>query len=179
MDKQQKALSAKELKKHFSEAKLAIFADYKGLNSNASNELRRSLRAHDIVLKVVKNNVARQALKDGSMGAEATGLLDTVVGPTMIAFAYGDVAAAAKALDKFAKDNEAFGLKPSLMGQKRIEIAEVQELASLPSREVLLAKLLSCINGPARNLVGVVNAVPRSVVQVLAAIEKKKGESQA
>jgi large subunit ribosomal protein L10 len=179
MNKTQKAENADILKSHFSKAKLAVFADYKGLESNGANELRKSLRAHNVVVKVVKNNLIRHVVKDGSFGSEAKSLMDSVVGPTMIAFAFDDIAGVAKVLDEFAKKNEAFGLKPSLMGQKRIEVSQVQEIANLPSKEVLIGKLLSCINGPARNLVGVLAAVPRSVVQVIAAIEKKKGENQS
>lgn len=178
MNRTDKAELASELKDKFSKAVVAIFADYKGLTATQADDLRRTLRAHKTEVKVLKNNVARLVTKDGSMGKEAADLMDTVVGPTLVAFSYGDPAATAKAIHKFAQDNEAFKLKDSLMGQKRIDVSGVEELAKLPSKEVLIAKMLGTMNAPITNFVGVLAAVPRSLVTVLAAIEKKKGETQ-
>ena len=178
MNRTDKAQLATELKDKFSKAKVAIFADYKGLKATDADNLRRSLRAHKTEVKVLKNNVARLITKDGSMGAEAKDLMDATVGPTLVAFAFGDPAAAAKVIHKFATDNEAFKLKDSLMGVKKIGASAVEELAKLPSKEVLVAKLLGTMNAPVTNFVGVLAAVPRSLVTVLAAIEKKKANPQ-
>lgn len=174
MNKTNKTELATELKEKFTKAHVALFADYKGLTANQADELRKNLRATDAEVKVLKNNIARLITKDGAMGEQAKNLMDSVVGPTLVAFAYKDVAATAKAFHKFAKDNEALKLKPSLMGQKTISAAEIEELAALPSREVLLAKFLGTLNAPATNFVGVLAAVPRSLLNVLVAIEKKK-----
>ena len=176
MNKNQKSELAGELKDKFNKAQVALFADYKGLESNQANELRRALRGHKVEVKVLKNNVARLVTKDGALGEDAKALMESVVGPTLVAFAYGDPAAAAKVFHKFAKDNEALKIKDSLMGAKRISANSVEDLASLPSREVLLAKLLGTLNAPISNFVGVLAAVPRSMVTVLSAIEKKKSE---
>jgi len=105
--------------------------------------------------------------------------MDEVVGPTLVAFAFGDPAAAAKVIHKFAQDNEALKLKDSLMGTKRIDASGVEALAKLPSKEVLMAQVLGTMNAPIRNFVGVLAAVPRGLVTVLSAIEKKKADSQA
>ncbi len=177
MNRAGKAELASSLKEKFTKAQVAIFADYKGLTATQADELRRLLRAQQTEVKVLKNNIARQAAKEGALGEQAKALMDTVVGPTMVAFAYGDPAAAAKVLFKYAKDNEALKLKDSLMGDKRIQASEVEELASIPSKEVLIAKMLGTMNAPISNFVGVLAAVPRSFVTVLAAIEKKKGET--
>jgi large subunit ribosomal protein L10 len=179
MNRVEKTELASALKDKFSKAQVAIFADYKGLTATQADDLRRALRAHNTEVKVLKNNVARLLTKDGSMGDEAKSLMDGVVGPTMVAFAYGDPAAAAKVIHKFAQDNEALKLKESLMGTKRIDASGVEELAKLPSKEVLIAKMLGTLNAPVSNFVGVLAAVPRSLVTVLAAVEKKKAESQA
>jgi large subunit ribosomal protein L10 len=96
----------------------------------------------------------------------------------MVAFTFGDPAAVAKTVKKFAEENEAFGLKDSLLGAQRLTTNHVIELSTLPSKEVLLAKMLGSLNAPVTNFVGVLAAVPRSLVQVLAAIENKK-KSQA
>lgn len=174
MNRTEKTELASALKDKFSKAKVALFADYKGLTATQADELRKQLRATKSEVKVLKNNIARLLTREGAMGDDAKGLMDGVVGPTLVAFAYGDPSAAAKIMHKFAQDNEAFKLKESLMGTKRLAVGSVEELAKLPSKEVLLGMLLSTMNGPARNFVGVLAAVPRSLVTVLAAIEKKK-----
>lgn len=179
MNRTDKSELAQTLKDKFAKANVAIFADYKGLKATQADDLRRQLRQHKVEVKVLKNNVARLLTKEGQMGAEAQKLMDGVVGPTLVAFAFGDPAAAAKVIHKFAQDNEALKLKESLMGQKRIDASGVEELAKLPSKEVLVAKLLGTMNAPITNFVGVLAAVPRSLVTVLAAIEKKKANPQA
>lgn len=179
MNRTEKAEQATALKEKFAKAQVAVFADYKGLTANQADDLRRLLRAQKAEVKVLKNNVARLLVKDGSMGAEAKELMDSLVGPTLVAFAYGDAASAAKVIHKFTQDNEAFKLKESLMGRKRIDAAGVEILAKLPSREVLIAQLLGTLNAPITNFVGVLAAVPRSLLNVLTAIEKEKATLQA
>jgi len=178
MNRTEKTELAASLKDKFSKAQVAIFADYKGLSASQADDLRRVLRTQQTEVKVLKNNVARLITKDGAMGADAQALMDSVVGPTLVAFSYGDPAATAKVIHKFAQENEALKLKDSLMGQKRIDASGVEELAKLPSKEVLVAKLLGTMNAPITNFVGVLAAVPRSLVTVLAAIEKKKANPE-
>ena len=179
MNRTEKTELASTLKDKFSKAKVALFADYKGLTAPQADDLRKQLRATQAEVKVLKNNVARLLTREGGMGEEAKNLMDGVVGPTLVTFAYGDPAAAAKIMHKFAQDNEAFKLKDSLMGMKRVDVSGVEELAKLPGKEVLMAKLLGTMNAPIQNFVGVLAAVPRSLVTVLAAIEKKKADTQA
>lgn len=179
MNRTQKTELATTLKDKFVRAQVAIFADYKGLSATQADQLRRALRGHKTEVKVLKNNVARLITKEGAMGEDAKTLMDAIVGPTLVAFAYGDPAAAAKIVHKFAQDNEALKLKDSLMGQKRIDVSGVELLAKLPSKEVLMGTLLGTLNAPITNFVGVLAAVPRSLVTVLAAIEKKKANPQA
>lgn len=174
MNKTDKSTAVADLRDSFSKANAAFFADYKGLTVEQVNDLRRRLRPHNVKVKVIKNNLARLAVKEAKLGEASEQLLDTVVGPTMVAFANGDPAAAAKIIQKFVEENEVFGLKDSLLGSQRLTTAQVAELSKLPSREVLLARLLGQLNAPVQNFVGVLAAVPRSLVQVLAAIEKKK-----
>ena len=174
MNKVDKATAVRDLKDSFSKANAAFFTDYKGLTVEQVNDLRRRLRPHKVQVKVIKNNLARLAIREAKLGGDTEALLDTVVGPTMVAFAYGDTAAAAKVVQKFVDENEVFNLKDSLLGVQRLAIKQVEELSKLPGREVLLAKLLTTFNAPVTNFVGVLAAVPRSLVQVLAAIEEKK-----
>jgi large subunit ribosomal protein L10 len=174
MNRVEKADLAKELKDKFDKAQVALFADYKGLTANQADDLRKQLRAHKVEVKVLKNNLARLVTKDGHLGDQGKQVLDSVVGPTLVAFAYGDPAAAAKVLHKFATDNQALKIKDSLFGAKKLDASAVEELAKLPSREVLLAKMLGTMNAPVSNFVGVLAAVPRSLLNVLTAIEQKK-----
>jgi large subunit ribosomal protein L10 len=179
MNRVEKTELAKSLRDKFVKAQVAIFADYKGLTATQADDLRRLLRAQKTEVKVLKNNIARLVTKDGQMGDQAKSLMNGLVGPTLVAFAYSDPAAVAKVIHKFAQDNEAFKLKDSLIGQKRIGVSDVEELAKLPSKEVLMAKMLGTLNAPITNFAGVLAAVPRSLVTVLAAIEKKKASPQA
>lgn len=178
MNRAEKAEFAADLKKRFSRSTVAIFADYKGLSATQADELRRSLRPQNVEVKVLKNNIARLATQSGELGVEAKDLLDSVVGPTLVAFTYGDPAALAKVIHKFAQTNEALKIKDSLMsGQKRINAQDVEVLANLPSKDVLIAQLLGTMNAPIQSFVSVLAAVPRSLVTVLDAIEKKKADS--
>lgn len=179
MNKTEKTELASQLKDKFSKARVALFADYKGLSATQADDLRRQLRTTNTEVKVLKNNIARLVTKEGKLGDQAKALMDTVVGPTLVAFAYGDPAAAAKVIHKFAQDNEALKLKDSLMGDKKLGASQVEELAKLPSKEVLIAKMLGTMNAPITNFVGVLAAVPRSLVTVLSAIEKKKANPQS
>jgi large subunit ribosomal protein L10 len=178
MLKAQKEQQVLELTKDFSEAKAAFFADYKGLTVDKVTDFRKQLRSLNVKVKVVKNNLARIAVKNAGLGDESTKMLDTVAGPTMVAFAYGDAAAVAKVIAKFAGENDVFTIKESLLGNKVMGSTQVEQLSKLPSKKVLLAKMLATMNAPATNFVGVLAAVPRSMVQVLAAIQQKKSAGQ-
>ena len=179
MDRTNKETLATELREKFGKAQLAIFADYKGLKSLEADALRRALRGKDTEVKVLKNNISRLIAKDGGMDGDAPGVMDRLVGPTLVAFAYGDPAGAAKVISDFAKGHEALKIKDSLLGNKLLQPADVAQLADLPSKEVLLAQLLGVLNGPARSFVSVLAAVPRGLVTALSQIEKKKSEGGA
>ena len=174
MDRSGKEALATELRERFSRSKVTIFADYKGLKSTEADDLRRSLRAQGAEVKVLKNNIGRLVANTGELGEDAKAMMDRMVGPTLVAFAYGDPAAAAKVVNNFAKDHEALKIKEGLLGKKLLRAAEVTQLAELPSKEVLMAQLLGVLNGPARSFVSVLAAVPRSFVTVLSQYEKKK-----
>ncbi len=179
MNRAEKTQLASELKEKFQKSHVSIFADYKGLTANQADLLRKTIRDQKGEVRVLKNNVARLVMKNGALGESAQELLDELVGPTLVAFSYGDPAATAKVIHKFAQENEALKLKDSLMGEKRIAASAVEELAKLPSREVLIAKMLGTLNAPITNFVGVLAAVPRSLLNVLVAVEKKKAEGGA
>jgi large subunit ribosomal protein L10 len=149
---------ANTLKDKFSKAKIALFADYKGLTSMQADDLRKKVRGTDAEVLVLKNNIGRLVVKDGALGEDAKALMDGIVGPTLIAFGYQDFTATAKALHKFASDNEALKIKESLMGTKKMSVEEVTAIATLPSRETLYSMLLQTWNGPIASFVRLLDA---------------------
>ncbi|WP_321530896.1 50S ribosomal protein L10 [uncultured Desulfuromonas sp.] len=151
-------------------AKAAFIADYRGLNVDEVNELRGKLRGAGVEYRVVKNTLLRLAAK----GTDFECLGDYLQGPTAIAIAQEDPVAPAKVLAEYAKDSKFFELKTAVLEGKILSESEVKALAELPSREVLLGKMLGSINAPVSNFVGVLAAVPRSLVQVLGAIRDQK-----
>ncbi len=167
MDRTGKETLASDLKSKLEKSVITLFADYKGLKSTEADALRRALRAKQAEVKILKNNIGRLISKDGSMGEDVKGLMDRVVGPTLVTFAYGDPAATAKVLNDFAKQHEALKIKESLLGKTLLLPADVTQLAELPSRDVLLAMLLGVLNGSAR-----------SFVYVLDQYAKKKGAGE-
>ncbi len=176
MNRAEKVEVAKGLKEKFKKAGIAVFADYKGLTATEADLYRKEIRSVGGEVKVIKNNLCHFMAEDGALGESAKEIAEHLAGPTMVTFIYGDPASAAKKIHKFAKENEAFELKDSLMGQKKLHVTEIEQLASLPSREQLLGMLLSVMSGPARGLVTVMSGVSRNLVNVLSAIEKKKAE---
>lgn len=159
-----------ELSAKLATAKAAFLADYRGLTVDEVNELRGKLREAGVEYRVVKNTLLRLATKDTPF----TCLDEYLKGPTAIAIAQDDPVAPAKVLADFAKASKVFELKTAVLDGKLLSLAEVSALAELPSRDQLLAKMLGSINAPISNFVGVLAAVPRSLVQVLGAIKDQK-----
>lgn len=160
-----------ELQDKFKKAKAAFVADYKGLKVEQMTTLRKSLRDASVELKVVKNTLARIAIKDA--GAEP--LKDYFEGTTAVAMSYADPVAAAKILTQFAKDEPKLQIKVGLLGGKIMNLNEIKVLSELPPREALLGKFVGVLNAAPTGLVGVLSGVPRQLVYTLAAIQAKKG----
>jgi len=170
MDRNTKEQIVAEYSEKLASATALFVADYRGLDVDKVNKLRGQLREVGVEYRVAKNTLLTLAAK----GTDAECLNDYFQGPTAIAIASGDPVAPAKALSEFAKANDKFELKGGALGSKLLTIADIKALADLPSREVLLAKMLGSINAPTSNFVGVLAAIPRSLVQVLSAIQDKK-----
>jgi len=153
----------------------AVFiTDYMGLNVERITKLRRDITGADGSYQVVKNTLLRRA----SEGTPAAGIGQFFVGPTAIAIAHSDPVAVAKALVNFAKDNEKLEIQGGMLGKRAMSQADIQELAKMPPREVLLARMLGSLNAPVSNFVGVLAAILSQLVYVLKAIENKKAQGE-
>ena len=170
MEKAKKVEEVKNLSERLEKAKVLIFADYRGLKVSEMTALRGNLRKGDTWFKVVKNRLMKRALKQ--MGIEH--LEKYFTGPTAVAINSVDPVGPAKALMSFAKDHEKLSVKGGFLDGKEIGPKVVEELAKLPSREVLLARALSSMNAPATNLAGVLAAIPRKLVYAINAIKETK-----
>ncbi len=151
----------------------AILLNFKGLNVPQVTHLRRELRKVKATYKVVKNTIAKRAIK----GTAFEVLSDHFVGTTAIAYTSKDPVALAKTLTTFAKTAPSLQIKAAVVQGRAIKVAEVTDLAALPGKPELYAKLLFLLSAPMVQLVSVLNAAPRDFVGVLAAYERKRGES--
>ena len=170
MAEMSKTQVVEELAAKLATAKAAFLADYRGLTVDEVNELRGKLRETGVEYRVVKNTLLRLAAKDTSFAC----LDEYLKGPTAIAIVHEDPVAPAKVLSDYAKASKVFELKTAVLDGKLLSSDDIKALADLPSREVLLAMMLGSINAPVSNFVGVLAAVPRSLVQVLGAIKEQK-----
>jgi large subunit ribosomal protein L10 len=161
---------AEDLHDRFSRSAIIVVTDYKGLDVAAMNDLRRKLRAEAVEYRVVKNSLLVRAADD----TEAALIKKHFKGPSAVAISYEDPVAPAKVLTQFAKENDKLGIKIGVLNGKVLDVNAIKELASLPGREVLLAQLLATLNAVPTSLVRVLAEIPRSMLNVLAAIRDQK-----
>ena len=159
-----------DLHARFEKSAIILLTDYKGLDVTSINDLRRKLREADIEYQVVKNSLLTRASQD----TEVAAIQDHFKGPSAVAISYDDPVAPAKVLTQFAKENDKLEIKVGVLNGKVLDVQAIKALASLPSRDVLLAQLLSALNAVPTSFVRAVAEIPRSLVNVLTAIKDQK-----
>jgi large subunit ribosomal protein L10 len=158
-----------EISAEVAKAQAIVVAEYRGLEVGSMTELRREARKSGVYLRVLKNTLARRAVD----GTPFAGLSEHLVGPLV----YGispDPVATAKLLNDFAKSNEKLVIKAGAMPNAVISAKEVKALATMPSRDELIAKLMGTMQAPVAKLVQTMNEVPARFVRTLAAVRDQK-----
>ncbi len=158
------------LNARLSESKIALLVDYKGLDVEAMTALRAELRKEGANLEVVKNTLLSMA----AQGTDVSVIDAAFKGPNAVVTCKDDPVAPARILVKFAKDNQKLEIKTAAMNGKALSIDDIKALATMPSREVLLAQVLSVMNAVPTSMVRVLSAVPVSFLNVVTAIKDQK-----
>jgi large subunit ribosomal protein L10 len=159
-----------DLHDRFARSVIIVLTDYKGLDVTTINDLRRKLRESDIEYQVVKNTLLVRAAENTDIAL----IKDHFKGPSAVAISYDDPVAPAKVLTQFAKDNKKLEIKVGVLNGKVLDVQAIKALAALPSREVMLAHVLSTLNAVPTSFVRVMAEIPRSLLNVLTAIKDQK-----
>src|SRR5207244_10065290 len=176
VSKAKKMEQVEELSGELKNVSSVIVATYSKLTVEKDYELRKALRTTGAKYRVVKNTLAERASK----GTKVEEALQNLSGVTSIAYTEGDPVAMAKALTKYAKDTPEFTFKVGVVEGKVISIKEIEVLATIPSKDELLSKLLFLINAPAQRLVTAMNAVGRDLAVVInQGVDKQKFKNDA
>lgn len=156
------------------QAKAIVVAEYRGMNVESVTRLRRQARAQGVLLRVLKNTLARRAVH----GTPFAGLSDKLVGPLVYGIG-SDPVAVAKVLSVFARDNDKLVIKAGAMANFVMDDVGVKTLATMPSREELLAKLMATMQAPIGQFVRTLNEVPARMVRTVAALRDARAAAEA
>ncbi len=161
-----------EIKSKIQESKSVVFVKFSGLTVAEDTELRRNFRQNNVEYKVLKNTLVRRAFND--LGV--TAFDEDLNGPTSVAFGLDEISAAKVIVDAVKKYNGKVEVKCAYVDGGKVDVKAVQALASMPSKEELIAKMLGSMQAPISNFVGVLSAMPRGLVVALNAIAEKKAQ---
>lgn len=175
MARAEKVAVVEEVTDKLKRSEAIVLTDYRGLNVQQLTDLRAKLLEAGVEYKVIKNTLTRLAVEKAGLEP----FDEVLTGPTAIAFDYADAVAPAKILHDFSKENPDLEIKGGLLNGAFIDADEVKRLASMPSREELLAKVLSSMQAPISGMVGVLHGTLRSVVAVIDAVRAQKEQEQS
>ena len=162
------------IKEKLEASQSVVLIDYRGLTVAELTELRNQMREAGVEYQVLKNTMIKRAAEKAGI----EGLDPILEGPTAVAFGINDPVAPAKILTKFAKDTKKITIKGGVLAGNAIDVAAVENLAKLPSKEELIAKMLGSLNAPITGLVMVLSGVTSKFVRTLEAIRVQKEEQQ-
>jgi|HubBroStandDraft_5_1064220.scaffolds.fasta_scaffold172418_1 large subunit ribosomal protein L10 len=170
MKKEEKSATVAELAENFGRASIALISEYKGLNAGESDDMRRRIRAVSGEFRVAKNTLLRLAIKDTSFAA-----LDSQLGGSVgLILSYADPVELAKTVSSLKDLGEKFKVRGGVLDGKPLTPEEINELASLPPREVIMSQLLGLLQAPATQLVRLLNEPGTMVARLIDAIGRKR-----
>jgi large subunit ribosomal protein L10 len=173
MRKEEKSAVVGDLAEKMSRASVALISEYRGMTAGESTEMRQRLRAIRGELRVAKNTLIRRAIKDTPFAP----LDEKLGGPVGIIFSFADPIELAKTVTGMRELGDKFKLRGGVIDGKLLAAEEVQALAALPPREVILAQLLGLISAPATRLARLLNEPGSMLARVIDAMAKKQGEA--
>jgi large subunit ribosomal protein L10 len=174
MAKADKATAVADIAEQFTQATATLVTEYRGLTVANLKDLRRSL-GDSATYTVAKNTLVKRAAAEAGI----EGLDELFVGPTAIAFVKGEAVDAAKAIKKFAKDNKALVVKGGYMDGRALSVSEIDKIADLESREVLLAKMAGAMKAKTSQAAALFAAPASQVARLAAALQEKKAGEEA
>lgn len=175
-NKDAKVVEVAEIRQKLERSSGVVLVEYQGMNVLEVTDLRNQLRKAGVEYRVLKNTLVNRAADELAI----TGLEPFLKGSTAVAFGYEDPTAPAKVLTEYMKKNEKTNklkIKCGLVEKKLVQTADVEALAKIPAKEVLVAKLLGTLNAPIANFVGVLNGPARALVCALNAVREQKEQS--
>ena len=162
------------LAKCFNEANASIVAEYSGITAEQLVQLRRRLRNVGCEFKVIKNRVAKKAIESKAQGSSA--ISSKLHGPIGVVYVYKDIAAASKTMLDYARENEKLKITGGLLEGRALSVAELKQISELPTKDVLLSRIVGAIVSPHRQLLGVLSAVSQGLVRTISAIKDTKSK---
>ncbi len=165
----QKEAQVATLVAQFGKLEAAVLTDYHGLSVEELQDLRAKLREQGMDYQVAKNSLFKRAVEQAGFK------IQTLKGPTGVAFGYDDPVKTAKVVNQFTKDHQALEIIGGIVDREIVDVSVVTRLANMPSREELLGRLVGSLSGPTHNLAVALSGVSRNLVYALRAVQEQKG----
>lgn len=174
MNRDQKAAAVAEIADQIKESEAVFAVDYRGISVTQIADVRSKLRESDTTFRVVKNSLTERAAD----AAEVIELKDLLTGPTALMFVRGDAASAAKVVATFNRETELLAFKGGVLSGAAVEVAQIQAIAKLPSRQVLYGQLVGLIASPITGLARSLNGLLGGLAIALSQVQEKKASGE-